>query len=126
MRLKADAFRYTDRALGWAKKHGMYVLFDLHGAQERQVDGKQSGQVGYNRFWDDPKAQERSLWLWKQIAARYKGEPNVFARLREPRFEHPSCAIAGFRRQRHVRIESARSRAGVWGDKERLYGSLRR
>jgi glucan 1,3-beta-glucosidase len=78
MQLKADAFRYTDRALAWAKAHGMYVLFDLHGAPERQVDGKQSGQVRYNKFWGDPKAQERSLWLWKQIAERYRGETNVF------------------------------------------------
>jgi glucan 1,3-beta-glucosidase len=78
MQLKADAFRYTDRALEWAKAHRMYVLFDLHGAPERQVDGKQSGRVGYNRFWDDPQAQERSLWLWKQIVERYRGQPNVF------------------------------------------------
>jgi glucan 1,3-beta-glucosidase len=78
MQLKPDCFRYTDRVLEWAKKNCMYVLFDLHGAQERQVDGKQSGRVGYNRFWDDPKAQERSLWLWKQIAERYRGEANIF------------------------------------------------
>lgn len=86
MQLRADAFKYLDFAVREAKARGIYILFDLHGAQERQSNAKPSGREGHNKFFDDPKAQERSLWLWEQIARRYKGEPTVlgYEALNEP------------------------------------------
>lgn len=78
MQLRPDAFKYLDFVVREAKARGIYVWFDLHGAQERQVSGKQAGREGYARFWKDEAARERSLWLWEQIAARYKNEPTVF------------------------------------------------
>jgi endoglucanase len=78
MHLRPDAFVYTDRVLTWARKYHMYILFDLHGAQGRQVDGKQSGEIGRNEFWDSPTDQQRSLWLWQQIAQHYKNQSNIF------------------------------------------------
>ena len=78
MQLRPAAFKYLDFAVSEAKARGIYVWFDLHGAQERQVSGKQSGRNNYTRFWKDPSAQERSLWLWEQVASRYKDEPAVF------------------------------------------------
>ncbi|MDQ3813479.1 MAG: glycoside hydrolase family 5 protein, partial [Armatimonadota bacterium] len=86
MQLRENAFRHTDKALQLAEKYGMYVLFDLHGAQEQQIAGRQSGRANHNRFWKDPKAQERSLWLWQQIVTRYKGRTNVlgYEALNEP------------------------------------------
>ncbi|RYG74570.1 hypothetical protein EON77_11780, partial [bacterium] len=78
MRLRDDAFKYLDFAVREAKARGIYVWFDLHRAQEHQVNGRQGGREGYTRFWADESARERSLWLWEQIAERYKDEPAVF------------------------------------------------
>lgn len=86
MQLRPDAFKYLDFAVREAKARGLYILFDLHGAQERQVSGKQGGRSGYTRFWVDPKAQERSLWLWSEIQKRYRNETTVmgYEPLNEP------------------------------------------
>lgn len=78
MQLREDAFKYLDFAVKEAKARGIYIWFDLHRAQEHQVSGRQGGREGYARFWVDERARERSLWLWEEIAKRYKDEPTVF------------------------------------------------
>lgn len=77
--LREDAFKYLDYAVQEAKKRNIYVLFDLHGAQGRQVSGKQGGDNSRADFWTVPDNQERALWMWEHIARRYKDEPTVFA-----------------------------------------------
>lgn len=76
--LRPDAFKYLDYAIEQAKARGMYVVFDLHGAQGRQVSGKQGGDNSRADFWDVPDNQERAFWMWEQIAKRYVNEPTVF------------------------------------------------
>ncbi len=86
MQLRPDAFKYLDFAVQQAKARGIYVLIDLHGAQERQVNGKQAGRTGYTRFWIDARARERSLWMWREIQKHFKGEAAVmgYEALNEP------------------------------------------
>ncbi|MBN1269637.1 MAG: cellulase family glycosylhydrolase [Kiritimatiellae bacterium] len=77
--LKPDAFKWLDRAIEMAKEHKLYVILDLHGVPGGQSLDHTTGQAGRNRLWTDPQAQERTVWLWKQIAARYRDSATVAA-----------------------------------------------
>jgi endoglucanase len=77
--LRADAWKYLDWSIAEARKRGMYVILDLHGAPGGQTPNDHTGCAGQNRYWTDANAQERTRWLWQQIAARYKDEPVVAA-----------------------------------------------
>ncbi|WP_229414182.1 glycoside hydrolase family 5 protein [Zemynaea arenosa] len=84
--LRADAWRYLDDAIAQAEKRGMYVILDLHGAAGSQGWEHHSGCAGLNQFWSTPAYQQRSIWLWQQIAARYKDRSSVagYSLLNEP------------------------------------------
>lgn len=45
---------YLARAVGWAHKHGLKVLVDLHGAPGSQNGFANSGRTGPVQFQDDP------------------------------------------------------------------------
>jgi len=84
--LRADAWKYLDQAIAEAEKRGMYVILDLHGAVGSQGWEHHSGCAGRNQYWDTPEYQERTIWLWQQIAARYKdrGAVAAYGILNEP------------------------------------------
>lgn len=84
--LRADAWKYLDNAIAQAEKRGMYVILDLHGAVGSQGWEHHSGCAGRNRYWDTPDYQARTIWLWQQIAARYKDRGAVagYSMLNEP------------------------------------------
>ena len=77
--LRADAWTYLDWAIAQAKKRGMYVILDLHGAAGGQTPNDHTGCAGQNKYWTDTVAQDRTRWLWQQIAGKYKDEPVVAA-----------------------------------------------
>jgi endoglucanase len=77
--LRNEWYRHFDRAIDACEKRGIYVLIDMHGAPLRQIDGRQSGQIGVNRFFFEPAAQDRAMVIWRAIAERYKGRHAVFA-----------------------------------------------
>ncbi|WP_073213233.1 cellulase family glycosylhydrolase [Massilia sp. CF038] len=77
--LRADAWKYIDWSIAEAKKRGIYVILDLHGAAGGQTPNDHTGCAGQNKYWTDADAQERTRWLWQQIATRYKDEPVVAA-----------------------------------------------
>lgn len=77
--LRADAWKYLDWSIAEAKKRGMYVILDLHGAHGGQTPNDHTGCAGQNKYWTDTDAQERTKWLWQQIATKYKDEPVVAA-----------------------------------------------
>ncbi len=84
--LRADAWRYLDGAIAQAEKRGMYVILDLHGAAGSQGVEHHSGCANRNAYWTTPEYQERTIWLWQQIAARYKDRASVagYSLLNEP------------------------------------------
>lgn len=84
--LRADAWHYLDWSIAEAKKRGIYVILDLHGALGGQTPNDHTGCSGQNKYWTDAEYQDRTKWLWEQIATRYKGEPAVaaFDPLNEP------------------------------------------
>ena len=77
--LRADAWKYLDWSIAQAKKRGIYVILDLHGAHGGQTPNDHTGCAGQNKYWTDTEAQERTKWLWQQIATKYKDEPVVAA-----------------------------------------------
>lgn len=79
MTLRDDAWQYIDYAVEQAEAHGMYVILDLHGAVGAQGYNDHSGCAGQNLYWSTPEYQERTIWLWKQIAERYKNNGTVAA-----------------------------------------------
>ena len=79
MTLRADAWQYIDYAIEQAQARGMYVILDLHGAVGAQGWPDHSGCAGQNLYWSTPEYQERTTWLWQQIAERYKNNGTVAA-----------------------------------------------
>jgi endoglucanase len=77
--LRADAWKYLDWSIAEAKKRGIYVILDLHGAHGGQTPNDHTGCAGQNKYWTDAEAQERTKWLWQQIATKYRDEPVVAA-----------------------------------------------
>ena len=84
--LRVDAWNYLDAAIDQAEARGLYVILDLHGAVGSQGTEHHSGCAGKNLFWSTPAYQERTTWLWQQIAARYKDRAAVagYSLLNEP------------------------------------------
>ena len=77
--LRADAWKYLDWSIAEAKKRGIYVILDLHGAVGGQTPNDHTGCSGQNKYWSSSEYQDRTRWLWEQIATRYKDEPVVAA-----------------------------------------------
>ena len=71
-------FTYLDRAVRWAKNHGVYVLLDLHGAPGCQSPWDHTGELSRGEFFQDEEYQKRAAALWRVIAQRYKDEPAVW------------------------------------------------
>lgn len=84
--LRADAWRYLDDAIEQAESRGMYVVLDLHGAVGAQGREHHSGCADRNLYWSIPEYQERTTWLWQQVAGRYKDRAAVagYSLLNEP------------------------------------------
>jgi glucan 1,3-beta-glucosidase len=77
--LRTDAWQYLDYAIDKAQEQGMYVILDLHGAVGAQGLQDHSGCAGQNQYWDNAEYQERTIWLWQQIAERYSDNGTVAA-----------------------------------------------
>ena len=84
--LKPGAFDWMDQAIAWAEEHGVHVILDLHGAPGAQGWEHHAGQEGRNELWSSQLNQDRTAWLWRQIAARYKDRSSIaaFDLLNEP------------------------------------------
>ena len=72
-------FRYLDRAVAWAREHGLYVMLDYHGVQGCQSPWDHTGELSNARFFSTPEFQKRCAALWKAIAERYRSNNTVFA-----------------------------------------------
>ncbi|MBC3873566.1 glycoside hydrolase family 5 protein [Undibacterium flavidum] len=84
--LRTDAWEYLDDAINQAEQRGMHVILDLHGAVGSQGWEHHSGCAGKNLYWSTPEFQQRTIWLWQQVATRYKDRAAVagYSLLNEP------------------------------------------
>jgi hypothetical protein len=61
----------VDRCFGWAKKHRLSLVLDLHHAP-----GYTFMNAGRNLLFSDADMQKRFLAIWSMFTDRYKGEGN--------------------------------------------------
>ncbi|KAI0258886.1 glycoside hydrolase [Gloeopeniophorella convolvens] len=74
--LKPDGFRHLDRVIKICAQNGIYTILDLHTAPGGQNNGWHSDHGGHlANFWRHKDFQDRSIWLWEQLAAHYAGNP---------------------------------------------------
>lgn len=71
--MKEDAFERIDWFLEMAKKHGLYVILDMHGVVGGQSGFEHSGTRDRD-FWTNEVYQQEMCTLWKNIALHYKNE----------------------------------------------------
>lgn len=67
-----SGWNWLDKNIQWAKKHGVYLILNMHVPQ----GGFQSLGEGMD-LWKNPQNQERLIALWRAIAERYSNEPII-------------------------------------------------
>jgi endoglucanase len=73
-----EGFTRFDQAIAWARKHGVYLILDLHaaqGAQNRHFFADHLCPAPH--LWEQPQFQDRACALWQEIARRYAQEPVI-------------------------------------------------
>jgi len=76
-RYSDDGVAYLDQAIQWAKKHGLWVILDLHAACGPQNHDWHSDSLGKAELWTNITLQKRTAALWEYLASRYADEPTV-------------------------------------------------
>ena len=82
-----EGFRRLDQAVEWCGKHGIYVILDFHAVQGwHNPDWHSDNAHVHILLYNHPHFQERAAALWREIAARFKGNPAVagFDLMNEP------------------------------------------
>lgn len=64
-------------AVNTAKKHGLYVVLDMHGAPGGQSNEHHTGKENRNRLWFDVENITEMERKWKILAGKFKNEPTV-------------------------------------------------
>ena len=72
-----EGFRLLDKAIGWARDAGLYVILDMHDAPGGQTGDNIDDSYGYPFLMTSDKSREKFCAIWKKIAERYKDEPVV-------------------------------------------------
>ncbi|KAJ5263588.1 hypothetical protein N7478_011193 [Penicillium angulare] len=76
--LKESGFKHLDRVVDLCAAHGIYTILDMHAVPGGQnPDWHSDNPTSYAAFWDYRDHQDRTVWLWEQIASRYKNNPWV-------------------------------------------------
>jgi hypothetical protein len=76
-RFEGDGYALLDRAIGWAKAHGLYVVLDIHAAPGGQTGINHDDGPGYPLMFYVPAHRRATVALWRHIAARYSNEPAI-------------------------------------------------
>ncbi len=73
-----ENFSRIDQCIEWCRKHGLYVILDLHGAPEGQnATAAINGESAFAGLWSSDDAKRRTRNWWKAAASRYRDEPVV-------------------------------------------------
>jgi len=72
-------FRRLDWTITQAKKRGIYVILDMHGAVGGQSMDHCCGTLGKNELYTNSAYEEATVNLWKALVRRYKNEATVAA-----------------------------------------------
>jgi glucan 1,3-beta-glucosidase len=77
--LREDAWEWMDKAVDLCEENGLYIILDMHGAIGMQSAMDHTGRSDFNKLWTVPEYQDRTEWVWKQVAERYKKRTCVAA-----------------------------------------------
>ncbi len=73
-----NVFAPVDQLFDWCRRHGLYVLLDMHAAPGGQnTTSPADSSTGFAELWSQEPYQDRSIKLWEQMARRYGGEPSL-------------------------------------------------
>jgi endo-1,4-beta-mannosidase len=85
--LKESGFKHLDRVIDLCAKHGIYTIIDMHTAPGGQnTDWHSDAGTHIANFWIHKDFQDRSIWLWQELAKHYKDNTWIagFNPLNEP------------------------------------------
>lgn len=69
--LKESGFKHLDRVIGLCADRKIYTILDMHTAPGGQNgDWHDDSCTSRATFWEHKDFQDRTVWLWEQIAAR--------------------------------------------------------
>jgi hypothetical protein len=70
-----SGFRQMRRVIDLCRKHGIWVMLDLHAAAGAQARDQNAGSAyGETYFWKYRSFMDRTAALWAEIARRYSGD----------------------------------------------------
>lgn len=74
--LKESGFKHLDRVVELCAKHKIYTILDMHALPGgHNSDWHSDNPSNYAAFWDHKDFQDRTVWLWCELAKHYKGNP---------------------------------------------------
>jgi aryl-phospho-beta-D-glucosidase BglC (GH1 family) len=69
----SKGFEQLDRVVDLCSVHGLYMILDMHVTPgSHNPDWHSDNHTSYAAFWDYKDHQDRCVWLWEEIARRYK------------------------------------------------------
>jgi hypothetical protein len=75
-----EGFIYLDRLVDWCRKYNLFLVIDLHAAPGGQTgDNIDDSEANSTDLFKNEFYEEMTVFLWKNIALRYKDEKNVLA-----------------------------------------------
>lgn len=101
--------KYLDWAIKTAKKYGIWVVIDLHGAKGSQNGHDNSGQVGKSDWFKHIEYREQTISVLESIAKRYKDAENLWGveLLNEPKIGLFQFKLRRFYKKACERISKA-------------------
>jgi len=77
LRQDVEGYQLLDNVIAWCKKENLYVILDMHGAPGGQTGDNIDDSWGYPFLFESAESQELTVNIWRNIAARYRGEPTI-------------------------------------------------
>ncbi|KAJ5113630.1 putative glucan 1-3-beta-glucosidase A [Penicillium angulare] len=76
--LKPEGFKHLDRVIDICAKYNIYTILDMHAVPGGQnPDWHSDNPTNVAAFWDHKDFQDRTIWLWRELAHHYKDQPWV-------------------------------------------------
>jgi hypothetical protein len=72
---REEGFGLLDRLIAWCREEGLLVILDLHAAPGGQTGRNIDNSWGHPFLFESSESQDRTVDLWRHLAARYSQEP---------------------------------------------------
>jgi hypothetical protein len=75
--LEGVGYELLERAVGWCREEGLFVILDMHAAPGGQTGDNIDDSWGYPFLFESSESQELTVSIWQKLAERYKDETAV-------------------------------------------------